>query len=81
MDDNCYAWGRAATGSEKNARKRLGYFWFQCLYVGVELTVMVPVVQCTPTDMARSHVATDPPTLFRLVYFGTLLTGQIVALS
>ena len=39
-------------------------FLFYCVHVGVELPVTVPVVQCMLTDMARSQVAADPPTIF-----------------
>ena len=36
---------------------------FRRLHVGVDLPVTVPAVQCTLTDMARSYVAADPPTI------------------
>ena len=63
---------RAAAGSNRNARKVLGFvfFLFHRLHVGVELPVTVPVVQCTRTDLARSQVAADP--LYRFFCFASV---------
>ena len=41
----------------------LQYFLFHCLHVGKELQATIPVVHSTLTDMARSRVAANPPTI------------------
>ena len=58
-------WSGEAARSDENARSRLccAFCSIVCRYMGVELPATVPVVQCTLTVMARSHVAADPPTI------------------
>ena len=57
---------------QDNSRLRI-FFLFHRLHLRVELSVTVPVVQCTLTDMARSHVATEPSTVF---FVGQFLMGK-----